>query len=158
MTSKTMFIAAMLTGALTSGSLAQTSGTDPESRKYFSRLSTDNMAKVDKAKRNYLACLKSPNDGVVESSLAYCARIKLSVPWEDLSELKQAIDGLAVGGRTPAIRYKAYLVTLVFDSPGLFTQEAREDFQTSEELFNALSKRLQETLLGYSDRKYVRPE
>ena len=158
MTSRTLFIALMLTGTLASGSFAQTSGQNPDSRKYFPRLSADNIAKLETAKRNYLFCLKSLNDGVVESGLAHCSRIKLSVPWADLTDLKEVIDGLAVSGRTPAIRYRAYLVTLVFDSPGLFAEEARQDYATSEELFTALSSRLQQTLLGYSDRKYVRPQ
>ena len=155
MTRRTLLIAALLTGTLSTGAIAQPSGSDYESRKYLARLTPENLARLGKVKRNYLSCLKSPNDGVVESSLAYCARIKMSAPWEDLSELKEAIDGVAVSGRTPAIRYRAYLVTLVFDSPAMFAREAGEDYQTSEQLFTALSKELQETLLGYSDRKYV---
>jgi len=158
MTTRTLLIAALLTGTLSTGAVAQTSDGDNGSRMYLARLTPRNVARIDKAKLNYLHCLMSPNDGVVESGLANCARIKMSAPWEDLSLLKQAIDALAVSGRTISIRYRAYLVTLVFDSPTLFTQEALQDFQSSEDLFNALSKRLQETLLGYSDRKYVRPE
>ena len=68
----------------------------------------------------------------------------------------QSLGSLAVAGRTPSLRYKAYLAGLVFDNPSIFTGTDVRKFDSSEELFASLSDRLQKVLIGSIDRKYVR--
>jgi hypothetical protein len=132
--------------------------TSPRSQGYFSGYESNMKARVDKIERIYLDALCDKNDGVVESALAHITRLKLYRPCSTCQELHQKLHSLAVMGRTPAIRFRAYLADLVVDSPELFTGEQRAEYRDPEEMFAALSVRLQTSLLGLSDRKYVRPE
>jgi hypothetical protein len=125
---------------------------------YFSGYESNMKAEVGKIERIYLTALADKNDGVVESALAHLTRLKLYRPCETCEDLQQKLHSLAVTGRTPAIRLRAYLTDLVIDSPELFAREQRADYRDPEEMFTALSVRLQTSLLGYTDRKYVRPE
>jgi len=47
-----------------------------------------------------------------------------------------------------AIRYKAYLAELVYDTPSLFSGEMGTMYAEDEDLFNAISVRAQGALLG----------
>jgi hypothetical protein len=129
-----------------------------EERGVFASRNSHQRANLAKVERNYLACLQSQNDGVVESAIAQVAHLKLYCPDNCFAGLQGSLNSLAVTGRTAAIRYKAYLAMLVFDQPALFAKEQGAEYKTESQLFSAIGKRLQETLIGYNDRKYVRPE
>lgn len=158
MKANTMLAAALLIGATTLPAIAQEQKTAKPDMPYFSSLASYQRANLPTLRKNYKACLGSENDGVVESAIAHVVRMKMYFKAEDFSDLKGAIDWLAVSGRTPGIRYKAYLASLVLDNPSWFKDECCKEYEGTEEMFTALSKRLQQTLIGYADRKYVRPE
>lgn len=115
-------------------------------------------AKLGSVEKSYVAALQSENDGVVESALAHVTRMKLCLPARDFPALEAVIADLVKSGRTPAIRYRAYLAALVFDGPELFKEEQATEFRTPEELYAAISHRLQASLLGFTEARYVRPE
>jgi hypothetical protein len=144
----------MVAGASTASSQEKAG----EERGVFASRSSHQRADLAKVERRYLACLQSLNDGVVESAIAQVAHLKLYCPGKCFAGLQGALSRLAVTGRTPAIRYKAYLAMLVFDHPAMFVNEQEAEYSTEGQLFTAIGKRLQQSLIGYSDRKYVRPE
>lgn len=125
---------------------------------YFSSPERHHSANLDKAAQQYARCLESCNTGVVESALAHVVLMKLYVPEKEFDGVREKIGSLSVNGCNPTIRYKAYLASLVYDDPELFAQERGQSFSDPEALFNSVSNRLQVTLLGSHDRKYVRPE
>jgi len=148
-------VALMMAAAASAASAQEKAG---GKRGVFSGRSSYQQADLARVERNYLACLQSQNDGVVESAIAQVAHAKLYCPDECFAHLKEALSRMAVTGRTPAIRYKAYLAMLVFDHPAIFVKEQQAEFDTPEQLFSAIGARLQQSLIGYNDRKYVRPE
>jgi hypothetical protein len=147
---KQMITLAVVTALMAAATVAQPA--------YFSSRESHSPAKLDKATQRYAECLESCNTGVVESALAHAIQMKLYVPEKGFDVLHQKINSLSVNGCNPAIRYKAYLASLVYDDPELFTQEQGRKFENAEELFNSVSARLQIALLGARDSKYVRPE
>ncbi len=116
------------------------------------------MADLEKISCRYAECLQTGNPGVIVSALGHAVRMKLFVPEVNCPGLHQQISSLAVFGRTPSIRYKAYLASLVFDSPQLFKEEGARQYKDTEDLFNAVAGRLQVALLGTQNSKFVRPE
>lgn len=104
----------------------------------------------------YAPALASENDGVVESGIAQSVNAKIVMPSGEFTRIRIALGSLAVCGRTPALRYKAYLAGLVFDTPSIFAGTDVSTFDSSEQLFASLSDRLQKVLIGSIDRKYVR--
>lgn len=125
---------------------------------YFSSRETHRSVDLDRAAQRYAECLESCNTGVIESALAQAIQMKLYAPEKGFDVLRQKVNSLSVNGGNPAIRYKAYLASLVYDDPELFKQEQGQKFDSAEDLFNSVSTRLQVALLGSQDRKYVRPE
>jgi hypothetical protein len=106
--------------------------------------------RVRSIEANYRACLASGNEGVVESAIAQCVKMKWAMPSEQLEDMRGSLGTLATGGRTAAIRYKAYLAGLVFDSPSIFTAESAQAYPMEEDLINAIGARAQEALLGHN--------
>jgi len=139
----------LIAGAAVSAQ-AQSIALNEASRTYLSVVRSYTPAHIQRAVKNYAGCLESTNIGVVESALAHVARMKLIFPATESKELAKRIEFLTVNGQTPAIRYKAYLTLMVFDSPEIFGQVGQKEFQEDEEVFTTLAMRLQETLLGYS--------
>jgi hypothetical protein len=125
---------------------------------YFSSLEAHRKADLGKITCQYTACLKTKNVGVIESALGHVVRMKMYLPEVDCPELRQEISSLSVTGPSASVRYKAYLAGLVFDSPGLFKEEAVRDYEGPEDLFRSVGSRLQITLLGSANTKFVRPE
>lgn len=107
-------------------------------------------ANIPVAKRNYLWTLQSENDGVVESALAHVTHMRIMLPQEDMKDIEAVLNQLANSGRTPVIRYTAYLATQVFAGPELFRGIAGTDYESVDQFFTALASRLQQTMLGYS--------
>jgi hypothetical protein len=127
-------------------------------REYFSSLEAHQKTDLEKVACRYVQCFKTGNPGVIESALGHAVRMKLYVPEVKCPELRQEINSLAVMGTTPSIRYKAYLASLVFDSPKLFKEEAARQYKDPDDLFNTIASRLQVALLGSQHTKFVRPE
>lgn len=125
---------------------------------YFSGREKHRSADLDKIEFKYVLCLESCNTGVIESALAHVVQMKLYAPEKEFEALHARVNSLSVNGCNPIIRYKAYIAGLVFDNPEMFKSEQIRQFENPEELFGSLSNRLQVTLLGAADRKYVRPE
>jgi hypothetical protein len=147
---KQMIALAVVTALLATAAVAQTG--------YFSSRERHRSADLDKVALRYAECLESCNTGVVESALAQAVQMKLYAPEKQFEVLTEKMNSLSVSGCQPSIRYKAYLASLVYDAPELFKQEQEEKFDNAEDLFSSISNRLQVTLLGAHDRKYVRPE
>jgi hypothetical protein len=103
---------------------------------------------ICRCEHNYTACLASTNEGVVESAIAQCIRMKWALPSARLDEVRSALGSLAASGKTPAIRYKASLAGLVYDSPSIFDSERQGSYVWDEDLFAALSNRAGQALLG----------
>lgn len=151
-----MLVAAVLLAAMPAA--AQRSDVTPAGGSYFSSAEKYQHADLKKACVNYRSCLASTNEGVVSSAIAHVIRMKMVLQGQDFCDLKAAVDGLAITGPTPAIRYKAYLASLVLDNPRWFKEECSRDYAGPEELFTVLSNRLEKNLMGMADHKYVRPE
>ena len=96
----------------------------------------------------YKGSLAFPVDGVVESALREIALFKLVHPDAQSRPLYEQVAVLAQEGRSPAIRYKAALVKLVFEHPGLFGADMQRDYLNDEQLFTAISDRLRDSLLA----------
>ena len=153
-----MLLAGLAFAALPAGSSAQVADDMRADQMYFSNLRTYQTVDLSRARKNYIACLATDNEGVVQSALAQVAMMKLFLPGVNFEDLHAAVNSLAVCGKSAETRYEAYLTGLVFDSPGMFRQEATTSYRDSDQLFIALSARVQSTLIGANDRKYVRPQ
>jgi hypothetical protein len=123
---------------------------------YFASPAKHRSLDIERAQSAYKCCLQTENPGVQESAIAHLVWLKMQRPEADLSPLRECLDRLAVAGATTSVRYRAYLATLLLDSPVIFAGLESEFFATDEELFSAMTARLQKTLLGYSERRYVR--
>lgn len=106
--------------------------------------------KVEKAEKNYLHCLNSATDAIVESALGGIVSLKLAFPEHEFAALEHRVEGLAVHGRTAAIRFKAYLTNAVLENPAQFGRFADLKPERNEELFYSIATELQISLLGYS--------
>jgi hypothetical protein len=106
------------------------------------------QADLSQIEKRYLPCLRSENDGVVESALGHVTQMKLCLPDVEFAQVQGMVIDLSVDGRTPAIRAKAQLASLVYRSPELFVAEHGREFQTMRELFTALAERVSKTLLA----------
>ena len=148
----TLLLAALLT-ATTAASYAQ--GSD-ETLRIFPPAERFAGVDPDWFDRTYAPALASANDGVVESGIAHSVNAKIALPGGEFDRIRTALGSLAVCGRTPAIRYKAYLAGLVLDNPAMFAGTDPRGFLTTDQLFASLSDRVKELLIGSIDRKYVR--
>ncbi|MBX2989662.1 MAG: hypothetical protein KF749_00690 [Bacteroidetes bacterium] len=137
MKTKKMAYAVLVMSTLSVAAFSQTnSGT------YFSEASSVRGANLAKAEKQYANCLKSANDGVVESALAHVALLKLMNPERDFALVAPAVDVVAGTNPSPEIRYKAYLVSNVLRNPELFSGEARTSYESPDELFSVLASRM----------------
>ncbi len=96
----------------------------------------------------YLASLNYPSQGVVEAALREITRVKLAHPSSSMSSIEEKFKELAAEGETPAIRYKAILGLQVFENPKLFLDLVSYEFKTEDEMFTAISRRLEKSLLA----------
>ncbi len=105
-------------------------------------------ANLERGVKNLEANLQSSNEGVLESSLALVARIKLIYPERSMASIEKEVSELSVSGPNDRIRYKAYLVYHLFSNPEMYSIESGKDFRNSDEMFTALAKRLQDSYLS----------
>lgn len=115
---------------------------------YFSTLEKHRLTNLEKVVCRYGEALRCKNAGVQESALSHLVRMKLFVPELQCPNIQQDIASLAINGVTPTIRYKAYLASLVFDMPQVFTAERLSNFEDPEHLFGNVATRLQVALIG----------
>lgn len=111
-------------------------------------------AQVDKlalAMKNYRMGLESENEGLVESSLYYAVCLRLKFPEMDLHELERSIDHLVSRGTTQAIRYKAYLASTVYASPGLVDASLLPRGENVPGFFAGIGNQLQTRLLVHNE-------
>ncbi len=110
------------------------------------------LGKVETIKQNYGLCLETEVPGIVESALGAVAQLGLIMPETSFDGLKKGAERQSAIGSTPTIRFKAYLTSLILDNPQLFTKEREMRFDNADELFSAVTARLQKSLLGAMDR------
>ena len=138
MNKKQMVLVALMIGALTTLSQAQT---------FFPVLKNFSDADKGRVDKSYAFALSSDNNGISESALAVAAMVKLDLPTENFSMIKKEVDRLVTKGETPVIRYKAYLVEAVFANPSMFKEEAARQYNDRDGLFGALAERMTKVLL-----------
>ena len=117
---------------------------------YFGPTSSYKTPYLEQAARNYAQALKSTNNGVVESAIAFSAYLRISSPGLDLRDIRRTITDLSENGRTPVIRYKAYLATVVFDSPMSFAGTLNDRYTDSDQFFTVVASQVHRTLLGHN--------
>ena len=119
----------------------------------FSYLGTNTSyttAYLKQAASNYEMALKSWNDGVVEAAIAQSTYLYVLAPQINLRNIREAILNLAESGHTPAIRYKAYLASIVFDSPLSFESVLSGQYTDSDEFFAKIASQVHKDLLGHN--------
>jgi hypothetical protein len=139
MNKKQMVLAALMVGAITTLSQAQT---------FFPVLKNFSAADKERIDKNYAFALRVDNDGINESALAVVAMVKLDLPADEFSMIKGEIDLLVTNGATPMIRYRAYLVKAVFANPAMFKEEAARQYSDRDEFFSALAGKMAKVLLS----------
>ena len=97
--------------------------------------------------RGFVESLNFPVPPVVESALRDVVAVKLAQPDITSGRVYARICELADGGATPAVRYKAAMVRLVFDFPEIFAEERGREYRNDQELFTALADRLHRSTL-----------
>ncbi len=117
-------------------------------RPYFPDIVTIQKADYSRLEKKYAACLSYENDGVVESALAHIAMFKLMYPVKELRVLERAVKAVADQNPSPEIRYKAYLVSSLFENPRQFASEARRNYESPDELFGALATKIHDVLVS----------
>jgi hypothetical protein len=141
----------LVAGAIAAGSVGENAGSDssgPVAIRTCAPIASYRALNVKKYERACVISLRYDVDGVVECALRDAALMKIAQPDAEAPKIKEEIDRLAAGGRTPVIRYKAWLARLVFEYPQLFTNMADGDYDTAEEAFAAIAERLAQTLLA----------
>ncbi len=143
----TLVVAGLLLASATAVGQSGQSGS-PEKASYFAALSSHSEEYIQNAAEHYTALLSSDNDGVVESALGFLTYIRMGDQERDLVEARMIISKLSKSGRTQVIRYKAYLSTMVFESPALFAEGVAATPNEGGAFFNDIAAKVQRTLLG----------
>lgn len=114
----------------------------------FARMSSYQSADLQKLEQNFLESLNHPVNGVVESAIREVARLKLVQPLCCSGAIVERLHELTIEGKTPAIRYKAALASILFENPEMFETEGPLEFTNEEELFTAIAHRLNVQVLS----------
>ncbi len=139
MNKKQMVLVALMLGAITNLSQAQT---------FFPVLKNFSAADKERVDKGYAISLSMKNKGLNESALAVVTMVKLDLPADEFSRIKDEIDRLVTEGTTPVIRYKAYLAEAVFANPAMFKEEASRQYDDRDAFFSALAGRMTIALLS----------
>jgi hypothetical protein len=153
MKSNTMLFAAVLMAAVAVPAPGQSAGNAASKPSASPVRHNYTETKIRSIEANYRASLRSSNDGVVESAIAHCVEMRWAFPSAQLEDLREGLGSLATGGKTAAIRYRAYLAGLVYDSPSIFSSESGREYMWDEDLFAAVSVRAEKVLLGDSGHR-----
>ena len=130
--------------------LLLTIGAAKSQQAYFSDFETHKKSDIDHVAQCYLACLRSGNDGVVESALAHIGRMALYLPDRRFPELEKEVNILALGAKSPRTKFRAYLISNVLGNTAAFVNESHMEFEGPDELFSALAGRLQTIFINPS--------
>jgi hypothetical protein len=139
MNKKQLVLAALMIGALTNLSQAQT---------FFPVLKNYTAAQKERLDKSYAFDLRTDHNGVNESALAFVTMAKLDLPADEFPRIKEEIDYLVTHGATPVIRYKAYLAEAVFANPAMFQEEAARKYSDRDVFFSALAGKMTKVLLS----------
>ncbi len=112
-------------------------------------LATMSTARIEYAKKSYLNCLESSNEGVVQSAIGIVLQWRLVSPKEDLSACARKIYDLALNGSSPAIRFKASLASLAMDNPALVNFDVASCDDCGQ-LFDAITASVRQMVIGHS--------
>ncbi len=134
-------LAAVLSGA----NLHAQSSSDPlaANRSPMGKLQSYQSCDLQSLERYLLNSLNHEAEGVVVSALREVAKIKLAQPACTSEPIASQVNELVLTGATPAIRYKAYLTSIVLSAPLSFAAEGEAEFQTDELFFTALARKLE---------------
>jgi hypothetical protein len=123
---------------------AQGVGTSAGSeRSTLARLEAYRGCDLQKLEACLQSCLDHDVEGVVVGALREVAKIKLAQPACASDRIFSRVQDLVRNGTTPPIRYKAYLTSIVLSAPLSFAQEGETEFQTDEQFFTALARKLE---------------
>lgn len=95
-----------------------------------------------------MAGLHSDNDGVVQASMSLVAKLQLRYPHADISELKDELDAMAVDLRSPSLRYKAFIASMVCTQPSWFDNDPAIVYEDQEQFFSTASEKLRLKLIS----------
>jgi hypothetical protein len=105
-------------------------------------------ARLERAKKNIAAGMRSKNDGLMEASFMLVAKMKMKFPEESVAALKSILDSIAVADGTEAVRYKAYLSSHICSDPDWFAMDSAIASADVEQFFPAAARRLQQKIFG----------
>jgi hypothetical protein len=112
-------------------------------RSPLGRLQSYQDCDMQKLEGRLLISLNHTVEGVVVGALREVAKIKLAQPACMSDPIASQVGDLVRNGATPAIRYKAYLTSIVLSAPLSFAAEGVAEFQTDEQFFTALARKLE---------------
>lgn len=115
------------------------------------RLQSYRECDLQKLEEQLRISLRHDIEGIVVCALREVAKIKLAQPECASDRIASQVEDLVRDGATPAIRYKAYLTSIVLTNPHSFATEGITEFQTDEQFFTALARKM-ETLALRDER------
>ncbi len=130
-------------GVLAQGSASLAGG----DRSTLARLDSYRECDFPKLEPRLLISLGHDVEGVVVGALREVAKIKLAQPACTSERIVSKVDDLVREGATPAIRFKAYLTSIVLSNPQTFAQEGKTEYQTDEQFFTAIARHVEELAL-----------
>ena len=148
MKTRALFVVWLAAGVFLQQAHAQSEPQADKPVSCFARLSTYQQADLGRFEKAFLRCLESDVDAVVESAVSELTRLKLVQTTAESELIQEKFISLSMSGRSPAVRYKAYLASVVFDSPQTFAEESDKPFTSQNELFTAIATRLAHTVLA----------
>jgi hypothetical protein len=92
-------------------------------------------------------------EGVVVTALREVAKLALAQPGSMPDRIVSQVEVLVREGATAAIRYRAFLTTNALSAPYLFAAEGVTEFQTDEEFFIAVARKLE--MLALRENRYL---
>ena len=112
------------------------------------RMESYRQFKIPRFERAYVESLRFPVPAVVECTLRDVALLKLAQPEMQNDAIYEQVCELARNGKTPAVQYKASLVRIVYENPQMFVEEGKAEYVNDEQVFTAISDRLQKSVLA----------
>jgi hypothetical protein len=112
------------------------------------RLTSYQTCDIARHEKGFLISLGHEVNGVVESAIREVTLIKLVQPASKSERIREKLESLASSGRTPAIRVKALLGSMVYENPEWFTEEGLVEYGTDDEVFGAILARLRGTVIA----------
>jgi hypothetical protein len=141
---RAVIVLGMAVALLGASLFAQGTGTSAgNDRSTLARLESYRGCDLQKLEARLTASLGHDVEGIVVGTLREVAKIKLAQPACSSDRIFSQVQDLVRNGSTPAIRYKAYLASIVLSTPLSFAQEAEAEFQTDEQFFTAIARRLE---------------